>query len=156
MKKNNKGFSLVELIIVIAIMAILAGALAPALIKYIAKSRQSTDVQNADTLRTSIQTSLANPDAADAASAKVTTVQTASTIIDSAGDDFQKEMASQMGNNTVKVKYQSKATGAPTSGGDMYVQINVADNTVTVYADKDGNFELSPNACEDWGGAKNN
>ena len=33
MKKNNKGFSLVELIIVIDIMAILAVALAPARIK---------------------------------------------------------------------------------------------------------------------------
>lgn len=32
---KNSGFSLVELIIVIAIMAILAGALAPALIKYV-------------------------------------------------------------------------------------------------------------------------
>lgn len=36
---KNSGFSLVELIIVIAIMAILAGALAPALIKYVKKSR---------------------------------------------------------------------------------------------------------------------
>ncbi|MDF2801615.1 MAG: prepilin-type N-terminal cleavage/methylation domain, partial [Anaerocolumna sp.] len=38
-KSNNKGFSLVELIIVIAIMAILSGALAPQLIKYLDKSR---------------------------------------------------------------------------------------------------------------------
>lgn len=154
MKKNNKGFSLVELIIVIAIMAILAGALAPALIKYIAKSRQSTDVQNADTLRTSVQTSLANPDAADASSVKTSGIKAASTFISKTGDEFQKEMASQMGNNSVKIKYQSKATGAPTSGDDMYISIDVANNTVTVYADKGGKFELSPNACEDWGGAK--
>ncbi|MBO6205612.1 MAG: prepilin-type N-terminal cleavage/methylation domain-containing protein, partial [Lachnospiraceae bacterium] len=37
--KNNKGFSLVELIIVIAIMAILVGVMAPQLIKYIEKSK---------------------------------------------------------------------------------------------------------------------
>lgn len=41
MKKYDGGFSLVELIIVIAIMAVLAGALAPMLIKYIQKSRDS-------------------------------------------------------------------------------------------------------------------
>ena len=34
-KRNNKGFSLVELIIVIAIMAILAGVLAIALFKFL-------------------------------------------------------------------------------------------------------------------------
>ena len=41
--KNNKGFSLVELIIVVAIMAVLIGVLAPQYIKYVEKSRKSTD-----------------------------------------------------------------------------------------------------------------
>ena len=34
-QKNNKGFSLVELIVVIAIMAVLVGVLAPQFIKYV-------------------------------------------------------------------------------------------------------------------------
>lgn len=57
-KTNNKGFSLVELIIVIAIMAILAGAIAPALIKYIDKSRKSNDVSSAKTIKTAVETAL--------------------------------------------------------------------------------------------------
>ena len=57
-KTNNKGFSLVELIIVIAIMAILAGAIAPALIKYIDKSRRSNDVSSAKTFKTAVETAL--------------------------------------------------------------------------------------------------
>lgn len=47
---SNNGFSLVELIIVIAIIAILAAAIAPALIRYISKSRRATDVETADVI----------------------------------------------------------------------------------------------------------
>ncbi|MBR1470900.1 MAG: prepilin-type N-terminal cleavage/methylation domain-containing protein [Lachnospiraceae bacterium] len=50
MKKNNKGFSLVELIIVIAIMAILVGIIAPQLLKYIEKSKVSTDLRSLDAI----------------------------------------------------------------------------------------------------------
>lgn len=59
-KTNNKGFSLVELIIVIAILAILAGAIAPALIRFIDKSRRSNDVSSAKSIKTAIETALGN------------------------------------------------------------------------------------------------
>lgn len=42
-KINNKGFSLVELIVVMAIMAILAVTLAPRLTHYVEKSRKAAD-----------------------------------------------------------------------------------------------------------------
>lgn len=42
-KMNNKGFSLVELIIVIAIMAVLMVVLAPQLLKYVEKTRLQKD-----------------------------------------------------------------------------------------------------------------
>ncbi len=44
---NNKGISLIELIIVIAIMAVLIGVLAPNFSKFIEKSRKSKDIYTA-------------------------------------------------------------------------------------------------------------
>lgn len=55
-QKNNKGFSLVELIVVIAIMAVLVGVLAPQLIKYVEKSREATDIQTCDNIATALKT----------------------------------------------------------------------------------------------------
>lgn len=63
MKKNNKGFSLVELIIVIAIMAVLVGIVAPQYLKYVERSRESTDVKNAQEIASSIGVSIANGEA---------------------------------------------------------------------------------------------
>ena len=70
MKKSNKGFSLVELIIVIAIMAILIGVLAPQFIKFVEKSRESTDIQNVEEIKTAIEAYVADHQDA-AASAQI-------------------------------------------------------------------------------------
>ena len=59
-KMNNKGFSLVELIIVIAIMAILVGVLAPQFIKYVERSRMSTDMQNVESYKTALEAYVAD------------------------------------------------------------------------------------------------
>lgn len=48
-KKNNKGFSLVELIIVIAIMVALVAVMAPTFIKYVQKSRDAVIYDAAST-----------------------------------------------------------------------------------------------------------
>lgn len=71
-RMNNKGFSLVELIIVIAIMAILAAALAPQLMKYIEKSRVSTDASTCSTIESCVNAALADEDAYKQVAAKAT------------------------------------------------------------------------------------
>jgi prepilin-type N-terminal cleavage/methylation domain-containing protein len=59
-KMDNKGFSLVELIIVIAIMAILVGVLAPQFVKYVEQSRESSDLQAIEEVKTAIETLVAD------------------------------------------------------------------------------------------------
>ncbi len=60
MKRSNKGFTLVELIITIAIMAILAAAIAISVIRYINKARKADDIAAADTIGATLSAAIAS------------------------------------------------------------------------------------------------
>lgn len=61
-ENEEKGFSLVELIIVMAIMAILVGVVASQVIPYMEKSRQSKDQQQLSSLCTDIVSAISQAD----------------------------------------------------------------------------------------------
>lgn len=116
-KTNNKGFSLVELIIVIAIMAILIGVLAPQYLKFVERSRKSTDRQNVDEIVRAVNIYAADPEASpqiatDATGTTLTLTTGSAMTIDSGINATAITQALQdsgivpatFANNTVKLK----------------------------------------------------
>lgn len=59
-KKNNKGFSLVELIVVVLIMGIIAVALAPQVMKWVGKARDNSDSNTQKDIKSAIQIAIAD------------------------------------------------------------------------------------------------
>lgn len=149
MKKTNKGFSMVELIIVIAIMAILAGALAPALIKYINKSRISTDISNGQQIASGIQTALSNEKAYDDA-VDVATPTQYGTFLGSQGTNMKAELTSVIG-NIGNSKAKKDVSGTAVTAQTYYVQMNAAQNLITVYVGAtDANHMVYPSVGASW------
>lgn len=63
-KNQNKGFSLVELIVVVLIMGIITMALAPQVMKWVASARESTDARVKDNLKSVGQVAVADYESA--------------------------------------------------------------------------------------------
>ena len=80
-KKDNKGFTLVELVIVVAILAILVGILAPQYTKYVEKSRKAADVSNLENIVKAFQVANADTDYSIQAGSYVVEMTTDNTTI---------------------------------------------------------------------------
>ena len=129
MKKTNKGFSMVELIIVIAIMAILAGAIAPALIKYINKSRLSTDVSNAQTIASAITSALSDEDAFNDAPEL-----TQKPLSEVTGDKFKAQLTDALPKwSEMQIKAKKDMNNTAFTSTNYLVSIDPASSQVEVY-----------------------
>lgn len=144
-KMNNKGFSLVELIIVIAIMAILIVVLAPQYLKYVEKSRNSTDVTNATEMVTALQVYASDPEATSAFTSGDTftiSVGTATNITGSAAAKATSALTSA-GINTTNTTCQSKTlweaysiTGTVQPDGSITFTYGQTNGTANAFSDR--------------------
>lgn len=124
-KKNNKGFSLVELIVVVAIMAVLVGVLAPAYLRYVEKSRVQKDISAVSEVVNAIKVASADENVNDQLASKVTLkIENGKAPYISGGTTaIEKELSATIG--TMKI-----TSDALTASG-VSITIEVSKDTTT-------------------------
>lgn len=120
-KLNNKGFSLVELIIVIAIMAVLIGVLAPQYLKYVEKGRASADIDNVDQMISAVVTYSADPAYATASG----TISCVAGVVTASGSDT----------TTGDIKHAMKEMSINIPAGKFMKSNSYQDWTITFASD---------------------
>ena len=110
MKKNNKGFTLAELLIVVAIIAVLVAIAIPVFTSQLEKAREATDAANIRSAYAAVQTAALVQDD-QATLTKMNTADTTYTVTGTEG--------SLVYTATVKLKQQQDAwqSGAQDIGG---------------------------------------
>jgi type IV pilus assembly protein PilA len=135
--KGDAGFSLVELIIVIAIMAALIAILAPQYIKYVEKSRVAADETVAAELLQAAKVAASDPDVSISADCTVVWTGTTGVVTYTGGNtNFESAVTSSIGGSTTIATTKSATHKA--AAADVY--------TVTVDYETTG-IEVSG----DWG-----
>ena len=133
MKTNNKGFSLVELIVVIAIMAILAAVAIPTFASFIAKANFAADKDFMDQAKYAVELAYAADPTFDAVDVEVTL-------------DDGKAVAIKCGDKEIKKEYKGETASATIS----QEQIDAANAIDWEYAFKtekgDGTFKVNETA----------
>lgn len=135
-KKDNKGFSLVELIIVVAIMAILVGLLAPQYIKYVEKSRKSADASNLSEMVNALQVYAGDSDADDLPydtyTITITKIGSSVAGTDTANSPAAKKAIESATSDFENVKLKSKKWGANGVYSDITAAVTISETGSSV------------------------
>jgi type IV pilus assembly protein PilA len=139
-EKNDKGFTLIELIIVIAIMAILVAMIAPNMTKYLAKSKQRTDQRNADEIASDLQICIADYESEYAttlippgpAARPLTVTWTAAGKYQSGIDEFDDIVNETITSSTESKEVKGHLASATIELNDAYVASKGYKITVTL------------------------
>ena len=158
LRKNKKGFTLVELIVVIAIMAVLAGTVAGVTVSQLNKSKNDNAVSDIKNLFNEFETFLvSNPDLVEAITAK-TTADDGLTPAKALVSAFNDEKKTSKGITTDILKYKDTNTTVPKAGKGEYVYtvtytpagttgtLAPAKLTLKIWCDKVGSSGANPEA----------
>ena len=142
---EREGFSLVELIIVIAIMAILIGVVALAVIPNISKSRESKDLATLDAICSALNAGVANSQTKGQGTFELTKTE------DSSLSDEEKKVK-----EATFAALGSGSSSLSSVTGKIYCKFDVTNKVIKVYvADaKDGNSKTCEYTKDKDGGAQ--
>ena len=133
-KKNNKGFSLIELVIVITIMVILTALLAPQLLRYVEQSRYAKDAVAVDEVVRAVELALTNEDAyaqVGTSGFTVTYSKDGGLTVPAAQDKVAVELEKTLGTLTAIPKFVSTTF---TTHGNVSIVVSVASGVPVVKA----------------------
>lgn len=126
--KKNRGFSLVELIVVVAIMAVLVGVLAPSLLRYVEKTRAQKDDSAMAEVANAIQLAIADEDIFDEIVPSVPATGTATETITFAPSSETITIANgKLSDNTTTVS--AKTNLAAELGATLPATIDLGSST---------------------------
>jgi type IV pilus assembly protein PilA len=129
-KKNNKGFTLVELIVVVLIMAILAAALAPQVMKWVNNSKVSADVSTYETLVSSVQLALADEKVYDDCTGTTATPVVVTVTLANGGVSFNTGAPTSLNTELVSILGSGYATTTKTKVSSASYTITITNGVV--------------------------
>lgn len=128
---DHEGFSLVELIIVIAIMAILIGVVALAVIPYLAKAKESKDLSTLDTVCSALVQGVATSQVSSTGTFKLTDTTVT-------GDDKKVRDAMMdvlgTGSTDLQSALVDDSGNAVTGTVEIYCKYDSTNNRIMVFA----------------------